>query len=365
MSSIKIEVNGSEYSNFSSASVGLSIEAMSGEFAFEAVSTEREPLPIKLNDACSIIVDGEKVLTGFIEEISIGYDSKSHSISLSGRSKTCDIIDSSINSLEIKPPISLKGVIEKVVSHIGASIKVIDKTGLDNRFTPAMDLISPEVGENAFSFIEKLARKKQVLLTTDGEGNIVVTQSGDDLAPASLQSVLNGDENNIESASASYHSSDRFNKYVSKSQLNLVALNESGESSSEYIVSQKSVGVTDNGVRPSRQFVLQSESSSSDAELQKRSEWEANIRKSRSLVYTATVNGYGVGGKTWKPNQLTRIVDDFSGINAVMLVSTVDFSQEESGISTRLSFVEKNSYTLKINEPKEGDVLGYLTSEET
>ena len=46
--------------------------------------------------------------------------------------------------------------------------------------------------------------------------NVVITQSGSGAAATGLQNVIGGNENNIESASVSYDSADRFGKYVLK-----------------------------------------------------------------------------------------------------------------------------------------------------
>ena len=358
MSTLLLEVNGVQYSNFEAATVSLQLDAISGMFDFTAVSTEKDPLPFSLDDSCSIKADGVKILTGFIENIDVDYDSNSHSISIAGRSKTADIIDSMINSLELKPPITLKAAIEKVVAHIGADISVVDNVGNIEKFNAAEDLLSPEVGENAFLFIEKLARKRQVLLTCNGDGDIVLTQSGTDKAPTGLQNLIGGMTNNIESASVSYDSTDRFGKYVSKSQLNVTALNLSGKATAKDIVSQKSPQIIDEEIRQSRQLVLQAESASSDQQNQKRIEWEANIRKTRSFVYATTMSDFSINGKIWKPNQLVSVVDDFAGINAQLLINGVAFSQDRTGSSAVLALVDKNAYTLKLNEPEKGNKTG-------
>lgn len=358
MSAIYIEVNGIQYTNFESARVVCQLDAIASQFEFVAVSTKNEPLPFQLDDACTITIDDEKVLTGFIEKINVNYTSTDHTITIAGRSKTSDIIDSMINNLELRPPITLQAAIEKVISHIGASIQVIDNLGDIDPFNKAEDLLSPGVGENAFQFIEKLARKRQVLLTTNGDGNIVITQSGEDTAPTGLQNVVGGNENNIESASVSYDSTERFNKYISKSQLNITAINFSGAVGAKDIVSQKSPVVVDEETRASRQLVIQAESASSDQQNQKRAQWEANIRKSRSKVYSTSISNFSEDGILWRPNQLVSINDDFSGINAQMLVNTVTFVQDISGSNTTIALVDRDAYTLRLNEPSEGNSVG-------
>lgn len=359
MSTLLIEVNGVEYRNFKSASVTTQIDAVAGTFEFEAVSTQARPLPIRQGDKCKIVVDGEAVLTGYIETLDVDYDSSSHGITLSGRSKTADIIDSSINALEIKPPISLKSTIQKVISHIGIrDINVIDAAGNLERFNKAEDLLSPEVGQNAFEFIEKLARKRQVLLTTNGDGDIVIVKPGADTAPVAIQNTFDGDQNNIETASVSYDNTERFGKYVVASQLNMTTMSLSGDANTKAMTNQKSTAVIDNEIRSSRQMVIQAESSSSEKQVLDRAKWEANIRKTRGVVYSTTLPDFSIDGKLWKTNQLTAIRDEFAGIEAVMMVNSVNFTLDKSGASTNLSFVDRNAYTLLLNEPEKGNKKG-------
>lgn len=361
MNTLLIEVNGVQYSNFESANVSLNLDTISGTFNFSAVSTKNNSLPFKQDDECAIYVNEEKVLSGFIEIMSVAYDSNSHSIDLSGRSKTAEIVDSMISSLELTGNITLKEIIEKVILNIGADIKVVDAVGDIEKFNIAEDKISPEVGENAFEFIEKMARKRHVLLTANGEGEVVLTESGNSSAPSGLQNILGTSDNNINSATVTYDNTERFAKYIAKSQLNVSALNSSGESNSKDIVSQKSTEIIDEEVaskRTGRQLVIQTESASSNGQIEKRIKWEANIRKARSMVYSANLSEFSVKGKIWLPNQLPQVNDEFTGINDKMLINSVIFSQGISGSNVALSLVNKDSYTLKLNEPSSGGENG-------
>lgn len=358
MNTILLEVNGIEYKNFTEASVATQLDTLAGEFDFRAVSTDKQPLPFKQDDLCKITVDEELVLTGFIEGIDVDYNATSHTIIIFGRSKTADIIDSTLNVFDINATsISLKEIIEKVISHIGADMNVINNVDGIKNFTKAEDKISPDPGTNAFEFIEGLARKRQVLLTSNGNGDVVITQSGADIAPMALQNILGG-ENNIESASVSYDNTERFSKYVVKSQLDTSAATFSGTVTPKAIANQTSPEIIDEEIRQSRQLVIEAENSSSDKEAEARAQWEANIRKSRSIIYSTELSNFGFNGNIWKPNQLTSILDDFAGIDAQMLVNSVTFIQTESSSRTILSFVEENAYTLLLNEPAKGNKKG-------
>lgn len=358
MSTLLLEVNGVEYEDFTSASVTCQLDALAGSFSFEAVSTKKQPLPIRQGDACKITVDGNRILTGFIEQVDVDYDVTSHSIRLAGRSKTADIIDSTIFSLEIKAPISLKAVIKKVIEHIGAPISVFDNVGNLKDFNAAEDSLSPEIGQNAFEFIEELARKRQVLLTTNGFGNIVITNSGTDISPINLQNIIGNDNNNIESASVSYDDVARFSKYKVESQLNPVTANVAGQTSTDALVNQPSDDIIDEKIRTSRQLLIQAESSSSVDQATLRCKWEANLRKTRSIVYSVTLPQFSYSGKLWRVNQLASIIDEFAGINSTMLVTMITYVLDSSGSNAIIAFVEKDAYTTLLNEPTEGNTVG-------
>src|SRR6056297_2660353 len=105
---ITLEVNGIRYGNFTSINVYKSIETISGTFNFSATSDDVIVFPIQAGATCKVLVDNTAIITGFVENISVNYDSQSHNLQISGRDKTCDIIDSSvIGKKEFTGPITL------------------------------------------------------------------------------------------------------------------------------------------------------------------------------------------------------------------------------------------------------------------
>ena len=104
---MRIQVNGIEYSNFNHAVATIRLDALSNTFNFGATSEKGNPLPFKGGEECAIIVSGEKVITGFIEIIDVDYDSGSHSISIQGRDKTADLIDSTIGFNDLRGNVAM------------------------------------------------------------------------------------------------------------------------------------------------------------------------------------------------------------------------------------------------------------------
>lgn len=351
--SMEIEVNGVSYLNFLNAGVEFSLTNFARFFDFTAVATEGNPLPFKVGDACEITIDGELVLTGFIERIDISYSSGDHTIRVSGRDKVGDLVDSSLEKLDIQGDISLEDVIRRVLEELTfTDISVINLVeGLEN-FVKDTDILSPSTGQNSWDFIETLARKKNVLLRTNNDSDILIDRS-----PAgsvggfrggfnrtTLANRLNNSTNNILSSSSSFDDTEVFNKYTVRSQSNVSTLQSIIESSTATV--DKFGEAIQEDIRTTRQLVLQAENASVNDELIKRAEWEANFRQARQRVYTCTINGFRDSqGVIWDVNQLIRVDDDFAGINGNMLIDSVTFIFDlTGGEETTLSLVQAGSY---------------------
>lgn len=356
---MKLEVDSVLYESFESARVDISLSTLSRAFVFNAVSTEGKPLPFKGGEPCKVFVDGEVVLTGNIEIVNVSYSSQEHTILLKGRSSTGDIVDSTLKSIELNPPISLASVIQKIISQLGLPIGVVDFPGLED-FNKAEDKIGPEVAENAFTFLENLARKRQVLLTTDGEQNVVIQRSEQQLISHQLLNVIGNEEkNNIIAGSVSYDHTKRYRNYLVKSQPNTSSAIFSGSTDLSTIADQGG-SAQDVEVRIGRQLVIKAEKASSSEQAKERATWEGNIRKTRSAVYSATVLGYRTDSNDlWEINKLVQIQDDFADINARMLIDTISFSLDlQTGRRTTLGFVDKDAYKVELEEPEVTDKVG-------
>lgn len=358
--SLLLEVAGSRYGRFESASVTWALDALSRSFEFVATSSDARPLPFRGGEACRVVADGEIVLTGFVERVEVSGDSASHEILVSGRDRNVDLMDSTIDALpDIRPPISLADVARRVVSHLGASIFVRDASGAAP-FNEAEDLAAPEPGQNAFEFLEVLARKRQVLLTSSGDGSLVIAAASGRGSGASILHLVDdpGGQNNVLRYSVSYDHTARYRRYRSVSQLNPIPLNVAGDVPLEDVVEQASEEVIDSSVRAGRQLAIVSESMFSGPEGDKRAAWEANVRKARSQVYGATVDGFrNSAGRLWAANELVRVSDDYAGIQATMLVNSVTFSLTPGeGSLTTLALVPSDAYTLELSEPRDEEL---------
>jgi prophage tail gpP-like protein len=217
-----------------------------------------------------------------------------------------------------------------------------------------VDVVAPEAGVNAWEFLDKLARKRQVLLNSNAEGNLVIRSRQPTYVEASVLHRVADNNNNVLRYSASNDSTGRFNFYVSTSQVNLVALS-SGAANAASLVDLKGTA-RDTAIRIGRQKVL-AESSYGGTENEDRAKWEANIRRARGQVYSATVHGYrNQTGELWTPNTIVYVADEYVEIDRLMLINSVMFGFDgDAGRTTTLGLIEKDAYTLELIEPVSED----------
>jgi len=351
---ILIEVDGKEYTNFSSITVSKSIEDLNGEFEFIAnVDASADPLPFSGGEKCRALIDGKPIVTGYIENIFVDYDAENHNITYSGRDKTADIGDSTIGVFDaINTDISLIDVIKKVISHLGSDIKIVDNVGGLKDFKKDEGPINTDPGENAFDFIQTLCRKRGVLLTTDGDGNLAITRNSNTKLKGALQNVLNDDvSNNILSGSLQIDLTKLYNKYEAKSQSSTNQF-ETVDVSTENAVDNDGI-VLDDSIRKGRQFAFEVEKVTEEDEIEERAEWEKDVRISRSKVVNAKVEGHSTKfDEVYEVNKLISIKDVFLNIDSVKLIGSITyFYDSEGGNTTEIGLIHKDSFTNLIDDP--------------
>lgn len=362
---INIKVGATTYQGFTSAQVSLGMDRLCSTFEFTATTDGSSYLPFKGGEECEIFVDGDLVLSGTIEVVDAEYTNDSHRINISGRDYTGDLLDSSLDSLAsiTGDGLTLKSLIESVLDQLNIGVDVIDNAN-PKPFNVSEDYASPELGENAFSFLEKYSRKRQVLLGSDELGNVTIIKSEGDTIQAWLRHEVNGSTNNILSANVSYDRTGRFNVYKFASSLNPIAVNNSADVSVFSVASQVGNVVVDDEISTGRQLYLVAETSASDGENTDRAKWERNVRRSRGRMYSAKVHGYrSQTGGLWTPGTVVGVLDERADIDGQMLVNTVTYDYSLSvGSQTTIGLLPPDAYTLASNTPVAGSTGNALTS---
>lgn len=364
------------YSNFINGSVLSRLDHLCRSFSLELLVDPSVVFPIALGDACEIQIDGELVLTGFIEQIIGSGSSNKNRIRLKGRDKNADLIDSNIDVIsDFNGAASLKSIIEQVIRHIRADIDVFDYSTKSYLFQQLLNsqitsekfanllvtapfaieqgesALAPEPGDLCFDYISELASEKSVVLTSTPSGDLAIYRMGDTTRVVKsplINRVRDRSKNNILSYSFNYDNSKRYFLYTVKASQSVAStvFSQSTESDNPEIVSQYGAEI-DGLIRDSRRLVFVNTKTGDAIQQQARAAWERDSRLSKSRVYKCNVPGFrNSEGDIWEVNTIVEVIDDYARINDSFLINSVNFVYGKDGPASEIELVSKDSYRL-------------------
>lgn len=351
--SFEIRVNGQPFSLWETAMATRSIDANAGAFRFTN-SADGEPYPVKVGDFVEILISSVRKIAGFVDDISGTLDDKSHTITVSGRDTTADLIDSSVpdSGKVSEGPISLKAICEKVIKSLGSLIEVVVEVDDIKDFTEE-DLQAAGSGETCMEYLVSFARKRQVYLVPSGDGKLVIFRPNlSNKASSPLLHKINGLSNNVTAYSFRKAQQNRFNRYVCRSQDNF-GFSDSADYSGEG--TDRKNEVSDNQIRASRYLEIQAEESMDEAECKERASEEANIRRASGQEYSASIAGNKQSdGIVWDFGQFVDSDDDFADMKGNFLIKTVEWAVDiRQGSKTKLVCVPPDAYQVTAEAPPE------------
>lgn len=348
----EISVAGKLFQNWKTARVSRTIDENSGKFQFSSSNVIPASYPVRAGDAVQIVLNENARITGFSDMLDSSVEEGIDTITVSGRDNIQDLIDSSMPDAvkSIEGPLSLKKLCEKVIAALGADIDVINVVKGLAEFGED-DFFNADAGKGCMDFLTDFARKRQVYLIPDGAGNLMIFRPIEFTTPGSILNRRDTRENNVVSSSVRYDHSQRFNKYSSRSQDNFGA-----DPSADYDVGVDRKGeATDPDIRVSRFIEVQGEESMDDEETTDRAVEELNIRRGRSTEYIAVVAGLErAPGVLWDIGQLTKVDDDFAGIDGIFIIRSITYSVDKTtGTRSTITLAPPETYNVRV--PTEGD----------
>lgn len=354
---IILQVNGTNYEGFTKITAQRSYMSVPGSFSFTATTSPENvtTFPIANGDECKILVNDEPFITGYIDQLEITHNEGAHEINVQGRSKVADLVDSTMDgTYQISGPISLKAALTSLISKAGLSgVSVVDDTGVTNTFTKD-ETLSGKIGSPIWEFMVTLAIKKQVLLTEDGQGNVVMTRGYGEKLSDKLIKELNGTENNIKQSSCRRSQRERFNTYSVYSQqastslanIDITKLDATG-------TSDQNGKATDSAIRSSRVQCIMAEKASTTDQCSQRAIWQSNVKRVHAFSYSCTLQGFvNDAGAPFEPGMMPHVQDDFMQIDSDLIIDSVQITyDEDSGSNTQISFLLPDAFTLSATEP--------------
>jgi Mu-like prophage tail protein gpP len=318
---VTVFVNGAEYSGWKDATALASIDSVCGEFAvgvFDKWGQMQIPKEIKPGDRCQVLLGDVPVNTGYVDEVSPAISATSHGITIKGRDKTADMVDCSavLDSYEYRG-IQLDAFAQMLCGPFGIPLKVETDMGAP------FERIAINPGDTTYSCLEFVARQRGVLLTTDGEGALVLSARGK--FEAAGDALVEGA--NIKAGTATFSFRDRFSDYLVHGQK--PAFLDGAEDPKENEIGK----ARDPNVMRHRPLLLTAEFwTTAESALIRAENICANRAGHSTRVNIRVVGWRQSSGELWRPGLRLPIVSPNLYLDgAEMVISTVRYTFSDSG----------------------------------
>jgi prophage tail gpP-like protein len=334
---VSVQVNGVEYSGWQTGRIVRSIETIAGCFDLsvsERWADRNEPWPIAEEDEIKVLLDGVVVLVGTVDVVELSYTASEHTIQISGRDRTGELVDCSakLDKWEfLNTP--LLTIAKRLCSPYGINVSV--QSGLQFPKPETKIAISP--GDSSFEVLERACRKAGVLAVSDGKGGLLLTRAG---TARTTTKLVEGE--NILSARSRFDFTDRFYEYVVMGQHS--GTDEfSGETAAAVLGSAKDLNVR----RTNRKKVVRPDGNVTPEHSKQLAQFHATVSAGRGDTVNATVQGWKqADGSLWPVNVLVPVRSPRIRIDGDLLITQVEFSvSPDSGTLTNFTLRRPDAFT--------------------
>lgn len=273
----------------------------------------------------TIETNGGLLLTGYVDTKDPEIGPKEATITISGRSSSQDLVDSSAlhdtGYFENMDPLEIG---QAVSSGIGAQWTT-------DQQLEKIEQYKLQWGESCFRCVEKMTRQQGFTITGTADGNALITKAGSKRQSGSIIEGVN-----ILKGKGHQNNSNRHSKVIVRGQrpkghgdenLEIEAIEEDG---------------TVKRFRPL--LIVQDEDTDKD-----RAKKRAKNRRKRAAgnAAKATIHVQGFhddSGQLWEPGNLVWTESPFLDIAQDMLIESVDYHQSDRGSVATLSLVDPRAY---------------------
>ena len=334
---VALSINGVNVSGWTSVRVTRGMERMPSDF--DIAMTERFPgvdeITVNAATPCVLKIGDDTVITGYVDRVTPAIGPGEHALTINGRGKCEDVVDCMADVPQFFFPGGTwtADAVQKLAAPYGIKVKALSR-GIQH--LPEMI----NVGETAYTVMEKLCRLAGLLCYEDADGDIVIGPVSDTKAGGKLEQGVN-----IERASYAMDMSGRFNKYIVYPVGSLALQDASLQSMQEY-------EIDDIGVPSTRNRRIAFVALNNDPGFQvsnKHALWECNRRYARGNVVIVTVSTWrDANGKLYTPNTLIDVsipkLKVPTDANFQWTISEVTYRRDSGGTACDLVLMPKSGF---------------------
>ncbi len=348
MADVVLTVGSVRHSGWTDIAVTRSL--LRAAHSFELTLTNRwdngQPRPVRAGERAKLSLGNELLVSGLIDTVQPQYTDTEYSIRVKGRSAVANLIDCSTTGQEFKNQTLLQ-IANNLAGRFGVAVRVADGVDIGARFAS----VRLDPAQPMFEFLELLARMRGVLLTSNANGELVITRAGTRHADTALELGKN-----VVAANGQVSLENTFRRYT--------VIAQQGENPLLTIEGGAYPQHSESNFAPvhaARELVIEMDGPADIAACKQRAIWERNARYGRSRQTTFTVRGFQKkpNGRSWQPNEKVQVRDDFMAVNGERLIVETRLILDEDGSRTELDVQPVEAFSVQpLPEPSADEVWG-------
>ncbi|MGU5686645.1 phage baseplate assembly protein [Aeromonas allosaccharophila] len=346
---IILRVDGQIYTGWQKVRINRSLRDVAGDFELSLTRKWKDAtaMVIKKGSACTVHIGSDLVLTGYVDAFFPSYDADAVEWIVQGRSKTGDLVDcSAIYKSGQWQNVALDQVARDICQPFGIKVAVECDPGA------AFPRVAIEQGEACFELLDRLAKQRAILLTTNESGDLVLTQASSTEMGVSL--VLG---ENILAARGNFSMRDRASEWIVKGSS--YGGGATWDDTPTSTIGGQKATVTDPGVTRYRPRIIIADDITTAAGASTRGQWQMQRSIGEGTQTEITVAGWrtqsmeGSQGPLWRINRLCPIKDEVQLLEETWLIVTVSFSEDDkNGRVTVLGLMPKETMLIPVEVAK-------------
>ncbi|MFD2264352.1 phage baseplate assembly protein [Lacibacterium aquatile] len=331
---VVLTVNGQEFGGWKTVAIVASTESTVTNFSLtlsEKWVEGGQPAkvitsPVAAGGAVELTLDGEKVMTGFVESLDRSIEDGTHQVRIGGRSKTADISDCTVLETVNLRGTSVRQCIETLLKPFGIQLSI--SPSAQNASARSVKDFHVKSGETVLGEIKRLCTLHALLVSDGPWGDLIlaaVGAHGDAITlDASHDAILGG--------SVSVDQQGLFSPVVIFGRSG-APTSDGGDAAA--LVQGRAVNGDVTRYRPMGSFSGGDERSGSATT-------QANSlvaqQKTRSVTANLRLAGWRrPDGKLWWKGQMVHLADAHLGYTGVLQIKRCELSLSESGSTVSLS----------------------------
>ncbi|MCE8027549.1 hypothetical protein HOP54_02445 [Halomonas daqingensis] len=339
MSRLALIVDGQRHEGWKEVEIRRTLDAMADSFEVslsEKWSEAGEPRQLRTGQPVVVEIDGERVITGHIDDVLPNYDAQQHELVVAGRSLTADLVDASSTAQPWQTGQTVLQVARRVAEPFGIEVVAEVDVGAPLRS------LGIEPGQTYGEALMQIASYRALLLVADEYGRLVITRPPRDRLSTEL--ALG---ENIRVARGRFTDRDRFSEVIVQGQ---------GSADDTWfgpVASGASGRARDAGIKRYRPTLVLCDTSTDSSSCRQKAEWEVRRRLGQSRGVTYTVAGWRHQDGLWRPGDLVPVRDPWLGLEDEWLIAEAHLILDGRGERTEIRVVPPSAYDLEaVPEPQ-------------